>query len=94
VFYDAGNRNGKISQRCYIDSILYPHVLLEIEKDPDIVLEEDGDSGHRPGKSNLVRQWKEQYRLKYYFNPPSSPDLSIIENCWQPVKQHVDSKPY
>jgi transposase len=41
-----------------------------------------------------VRQWKEKHGLNFYFNPPKSPDLSIIENCWQPIKQYVDSQPY
>ena len=53
----------------------------------DFLLEEDGDSGHGPGKSNVVRIWKEQNGLESYFNSHNSPDLAPIENCWQPVKQ-------
>jgi hypothetical protein len=95
VFYEVpGNQNGKMSQRVYIDSVLYPHVLPAMETEPRIVLEEDGDSGHGLSKNNIVRQWKERHGLKSYFNPPKSPDLSIIENCWQPVKQFVNSRPY
>ena len=66
-----------------------PIVLPWLQTGQRFVLEEDGDSGHRPGKSNIVRTWKEKNELNHYFNCASSPDLSPIENCWQPVKQHL-----
>ncbi len=96
VFYEVPtNKNGKMSQRVYIDSILTPHVLPDLEKGVDFVLEEDGDSGHGSAdNNNIVRRWKEENGLKSYFNAPKSPDLSIIENCWQPIKQHIDSVPH
>jgi len=56
------------------------------------VMEEDGDSGYGGGncaKKNPVRVWKEQYKLKHFFNTPGSPDLSPIENCWRVVKQYI-----
>lgn len=75
-----------MSQRVvYIDQILG---LI------DFVLEEDGDSGHGPGKSNIVRTWKQENNLEYYFNCHSSLDLSPIENCWQPVQQHLHKYPH
>ena len=55
----------------------------------DFVLEEDGDSGHGPEKSNIVGTWKEANGLEFYFNCHSLPDLVPIENYWQPVKQHL-----
>jgi hypothetical protein len=58
------------------------------------VLEEDGDSGHGPGKSNIVRTWKETHHLESYFNCASSPDLSPIENCWAVPKQHLRKFPH
>ena len=89
IFYEVpGNTNGKMSQRVYIDSILEPIVKPCLEMSERFVLEEDGDSGHgSANNNNIVRKWKEENGLKYYFNAPKSPDLSIIENCWQPVKQ-------
>ncbi|KAF1816226.1 hypothetical protein P152DRAFT_504951 [Eremomyces bilateralis CBS 781.70] len=36
-----------------------------------------------------TREWKAQNGLKHYFNCASSLDLAIIENCFQPMKQHV-----
>lgn len=94
-FYNvAGNTNGKMSQQAYIDSILEPIVKPWIEAKHDFVLEEDGDSGHGPGKSNIVRTWKKNHGLEYYFNCPSSPDLSPIENCWLPPKNYVRKYPH
>lgn len=58
-FYEvAGNTNRKMSQQCYIDQILEPIVKPWIEAKQVFVLEKDGDSGHKPGKSNIVRTWK------------------------------------
>jgi hypothetical protein len=75
-----GNANGKMSQRVYIDQILEPVIKPWLDQEHDFVLEEDGDSGHGPGKSNIVRAWKEKHNLKHYFNCAASPDLSPIEN--------------
>ena len=55
----------------------------------NFVLMEDNDSGHGPGKHNPVRQWKEKHGVQWLFNAPRSPDLNIIENCWQPVKEAI-----
>lgn len=48
-----------MSQQAYIDQILEPIVKPWIDKQ-DFVIEEDGDSGHGPGKSNIVRTWKQE----------------------------------
>lgn len=53
------------------------------------------NSGHGKAKNrNIVRQWKEENNLEYFFNCASSPDLSPIENCWQPPKQHLKKFPH
>lgn len=57
------------------------------QKSEQFVLEEDEDSEHESKKNNPVKRWKKTHELKYYFNALKFPDLSIIENCWQPVKQ-------
>ncbi|KAF2195887.1 hypothetical protein K469DRAFT_734281 [Zopfia rhizophila CBS 207.26] len=68
AFYEiASNTNGKMTQR--------------LERGDCFVLEEDGDSGHRPSKKNVVREWKQTYKLKHYFNCHLSPDFAIIKNC-------------
>lgn len=57
-----------MSQQAYIDQILEPIVKPWIENKQDFVIEEDGDSGHGPGKSNIVRTWKQEHGLEFYFN--------------------------
>ena len=55
-------------------------------------MEEDSDLGYSSGnyaKNNLIRVWKEQYKLKHFFNTFRSLDLSPIENCQCAVKQYV-----
>lgn len=60
-----------------------------IDEHHEFDLEEDGDSGHEPGKSEIVRTWKETNALEFYFDCHLSPDLAPIENIRQPVKQHL-----
>jgi hypothetical protein len=65
--YNApGNTNGKMSQRIYIDQILEPIVNPWIQHGDKFVLE-DGDSGHGPGKNNIVKDWKQENNLNSYF---------------------------
>lgn len=58
------------------------------ERKQDFVIEEDGDSGHGPGKSNIVRTWKQEHGLEFYFNCHNSPDLAPIENYWLQLQNH------
>ncbi|KAF2033422.1 hypothetical protein EK21DRAFT_86230 [Setomelanomma holmii] len=95
TFYEIkNNTNGKMTQRAYIDQILEPVVKPWLERGDDFVLEEGGNSGHGPGKSNIVRKWKQDNKLEHYFICHSSPDFAPIENCWQPPKQYVKKFPH
>ena len=96
IFYNVpGNTNGKMSLQVYINQILEPVVKPWLLEKQNFVLEEDGDSGHGKAKNrNIVRQWKKDNNLEYFFNCASSPDLSPIENCWQPPKQHLKKYPH
>lgn len=94
-FYEVpSNTNGKMTHDVYITSILDPIVKPWLDEKDNFVLKEDDDSGHGTGKRNKVKTWKEKHGLKIYFNCPQSPDLSVIENCWQPAKQHVRKFPH
>lgn len=94
-FYNIhSNINGKMTLQDYWDQILEPIVKPWIQEGQDFVLEEDGDSGHNLSKSNIVRKWKELNDLKSYFNSAGSPDLSSIENCWQPTKDKLRKYPH
>ena len=84
-----------MSLQVYINQILEPVVKPWLLEKQDFVLEEDGDSGHGKAKNrNIVRKWKEENNLEYFFSCASSPDLSLIENCWQPPKQHLKKYPH
>lgn len=88
-FYEVStNSNGKISQKIYFNQIFKPIVQPWIKTGQNFVLEKDGNSSHGPRKSNIVRTWKKEQGLDYYFNCASIFDLSLIENYWQPPKQH------
>ena len=95
ILYEVpSNSNGKMSQRVYINSILKPEVKIWIQRGNRFVLEKNNDSGHGPGKSNIVINLKKDYGLEYLMNAPQSPDLSPIKNCWQPAKAHYKKFPH
>jgi hypothetical protein len=83
-----------MTQKVYIKQSLEPYVLPLLKKNPELVLFEDGNSRHRPRKSNPVREGKEKHGLKHSFNIVGSLDLNIIKYCWQPLKQYVQKFPY
>lgn len=90
-FYDLPtSKHGKMSQEIYINQILEPIVKPWLLAGENFVLEEDGDSGHGPKGRNIVKAWKRANGLEHFFNCASSPDLSPIENCWQPPNQHLN----
>jgi transposase len=64
VFYDIPlNDNGKMTQQFYRDHILEQIIKPWLQSSQSFWLEEDGDSGHGPGKNNIVRKWKEEHHL-------------------------------
>ncbi|XTI92257.1 hypothetical protein V2W45_1317896 [Cenococcum geophilum] len=75
-------------------NILNAIVLPWLKNKEDFVLKEDNNGAHGTGKKNIVRTWKEEHNLKYFFNCHNSPDLSPIENCWQPPKQYIRKFPH
>lgn len=90
VFYDIPtNSNGKMTKNKYVE-ILQEYVVPWVERGDDFVLEEDRDSSHGISKGkNIVKDFKKEHHIESYFNTAKAPDLSIIENCWQPVKGYI-----
>ena len=72
-----------------LEQVVKPWLLDAKKTHRKLVLEEDQDSAHGTSKSNIVKTWKEENGLDTYFNCSSSPDLSPIEDCWQPMKQYI-----
>jgi hypothetical protein len=83
------NNNGKMTQKVYRDEILEKHVKKWLQENRNFVLEEDGDSGHGPRGTNIVKTWKLDHGLKNYFNCPGSPDWVPIEKAWRAPKGSV-----
>ncbi|KAF1809798.1 hypothetical protein P152DRAFT_461184 [Eremomyces bilateralis CBS 781.70] len=89
VFYDVPTNNtGKMSQDVYLNKILKPVVGPWVANNEYFVLEEDQDSGHAPPRTTKTKpypelKWKEEIGLHSYFNCAGSPDLAIIEDCFQ-----------
>lgn len=60
-----------------------------------LCIRENGNNGHNKAKNdNIVRQWKEENDVEYFFNFFLSPNLFFIENCSQSSKQHLKKFPY
>ena len=86
-----------MSQQVYIDDVLSKEVVNWTKEPTKWTLEEDGDSGHGIHENNgIVERYKRSIGLsrtegdyRYYFNCSHSPDLSIIEDTWQYLKQYV-----
>ena len=62
-----------------------------MEQDLRFILKEDNDSGH---KGAITTKWKKEHKIQYYLNAPKLPDLSPIENVWEPLKFHYNSDPH
>ena len=84
VWYTTNNNNGKMSHKKYVE-ILKEHVKPMLDRGEKFIMEEDRDSAHGMAENNnIVRRYKEEIGLDYYFNPSKSPDLSVIESVFQP----------
>ena len=95
MFYEVSdNINSKMTMIKYID-ILEQHVLPLLKHGNNFILKENSDSGYgKANNNNIVKQWKQQHDLQYYFNTSQSFDLAPIENCWQPTKEYIDQENY
>ncbi|PQE21504.1 hypothetical protein CJF30_00008359 [Rutstroemia sp. NJR-2017a BBW] len=79
--YNAGNSNGKMNTRVYIQILSQ---LLEEFKRDGITLCQDVDSAY---KSNTVKDWAKENRFSLITLPGLSPDFSILESMAHPIKK-------
>ncbi|EAQ86220.1 hypothetical protein CHGG_07473 [Chaetomium globosum CBS 148.51] len=83
------NTNGKMTMQIYRDELLKNAVGPWLASGDRFVLAEEGDPAHGTGKHNIVRDWKQDHQLNYFFNTPGSPDLSPIDNAWNAITQYL-----
>ena len=94
---EAGNLNGKMSARCYVDRILEPVISPWVEEVKlgrlaPFTLVEDPNGSNGVGVNSEARRWKRKNsrgHIDYHFNERASPDLAPTEQCWQPYKYDV-----
>jgi hypothetical protein len=91
IEYTTPSSNGKMTQAVYLDTVLKGPVQKWLDNNESFLLEEDQDSGHGTSTSNLVRTWKEDNNVDYYFNASGSPDLSPAENVIRAIKQCIQA---
>ncbi|PQE09266.1 hmg box protein [Rutstroemia sp. NJR-2017a BBW] len=84
--YDAGNSNGKMNSRVYIQ--ILSQLLDEFKRD-GITLCQDVDSAH---KSNAVKDWADKNGFSLITLPGVSPDFSILESMAHPIKKKVHAQ--
>ncbi|KAL8331077.1 hypothetical protein RB593_001839 [Gaeumannomyces tritici] len=94
IWYDVPtNDNGKMTLKVYRDKILEPVVGAWLRDSQNFVLEENNDFGHGTGRKNIVKTWKEENKLKSFWNCSVFPDIPAIEKAWRAPKRKVKDQP-
>ena len=83
-----------MSLKVYRDTILKPVVGEWLRRGDNFVLEENNDSGYGISKKNIVRTWKEQNNLTYFFNLAELLDIPPIEKAWNALNKSVKKQPF
>lgn len=99
---EAGNSNGKMSARSYVDHVLEPVIKPWVEDVKlgslaPFTLVEDPNGSNGVGVNSEARRWKREHSrgyIDYHFNERASPDLTPVEECWQPYKYDVKGYPH
>lgn len=92
-FENKAHKESKLSSEIYRDLILETEIKRWIDEGHNFILEEEGDAAHGQNAKNIVRDWKDQHQMEYYFNVEWSPDLAPITTAWNLPKDHVVTAP-
>jgi len=72
-----------------LETVVGPAFAGQLGWDIDGLFQEDNAPVHGAGRARSLHKWKKELGLRLFDWPPSSPDLSPIENVWRLLKQRI-----
>jgi hypothetical protein len=78
--------NGNLNKHNYISEILVPVVRPYHDGHPHMIYQHDGAPAHT---ANIVKAWFTRNDIDILQWPAQSPDLNIIENLWNMLKEEI-----
>ena len=82
--YNAGNSNGKMNSKTYINDTLPALRRFILERGGEYFLWQDRDSAHI---SKKTLRYMDYHGMGYIVSPPKSPDMSIMETWVSPIRR-------